>query len=651
MSPNSPSSTNSSNLWRSFVQGTTGVKTHHTLATNEAKDDTLLSANYLEEVDKLQVSRETLVPDKGQKSTPKRIVICCDGTWQSSVSGQQNIPSNVTRLARSVALTGSVKENGKEDSICQQVVFYSAGVGTGGGVNILERGRQATFGDGLVASVIEAYNFIVMNYAPHDQLFFFGFSRGAYTARSVAGLITDIGIIQPQEMDDFPALYDLYRRHGHNDSFNFRSSKEYRQWITGVRAKVLEDWQGHEQEDHHWDQKPHNLPPEFTRAIEAVGVFDTVGSLGIPGLTWTQGATTKIARLAPWLGVDDLGFHNPSLSRYIRHAYHALALDEHRQPFTPTLWRLPLKNEQCPGCHEQPKDQLAKKFRSLLKANSKTTEEELSQAWTALIEREMADQLNGDQPELRQVWFPGGHINIGGGNPGLLYGFPFDFEQIALISFTWMCDQIKTFIQLDDEHGYKDGKYTMSTLTDREILSRNRLIHRSRHQQPFGMSWVVQRVRLGLDYSKIYEMFFKSPLYDPEDAWATRPIVDIFAPFMRAMPFFSKFRTPGEYKKDDVGNDLGQTNEEIHPSVNYRVANHATYNPRSLEGFIRSKKMASKGEKHEFLYEWKKGHVVVPEYVIKPADLIARRLAEVSAGGNKFVDALVKRAEVMLQRS
>lgn len=64
-----------------------------------------------------------------------------------------------------------------------------------------------------------------------------------------------------------------------------------------------------------------------------------------------------------------------------------------------------------------------------MKANSKATEEELSEAWKALIEREMADQLNGDQPELRQVWFPGGHINIGGGNPGLLYGFPFDFER------------------------------------------------------------------------------------------------------------------------------------------------------------------------------------------------------------------------------
>ncbi|KAJ0307382.1 hypothetical protein COL516b_003996 [Colletotrichum fioriniae] len=623
MSPNSPSSTNSSNLWRSFVQGTADVKTHHTVATNEPKD-ILLSANYIEEVDKLQVSRETLVPDKGQKSTPKRIIICCDGTWQSSVSGQQNIPSNVTRLARSVALTGSIKQDGKEDGICQQVVFYSAGVGTGGGVNILERGRQATFGDGLVASVIEAYNFIVMNYAPHDQIFFFGFSRGAYTARSVAGLITDIGIIQPQEMDDFHILYDLYRRHGHNDSFNFRQSKEYREWITGVRAKRLEDWQGHEQEDHHWDQKPHNLPPEFTRAIEVVGVFDTVGSLGIPGLTWTQD---------------------------IKHAYHALALDEHRPPFTPTLWRLPLKKEQCPNCHGQPKDQLAKKFRSLLKANSKATEEELSEAWKALIEREMADQLNGDQPELRQVWFPGGHINIGGGNPGLLYGFPFDFEQIALISFTWMCDQIKSFIQLDDEHGYRNGKYTMSTLADREISSRNRLIHSSRHQQPFGVSWVVQRVRQGLDYSKIYEMFLKAPSYDPADAWATGPIVDIFAPIMRAVPFLSKFRTPGEYKKDDVGNDLGQTNEEIHPSVNYRVANHATYNPRSLEGFIRSKKVASKGKKHEFLYEWKKGEVVVPEYVIKPADLIARRLAEFSTGGNKFVDALVKRAEVMLQHS
>lgn len=239
---------------------------------------------------------------------PKRIIICCDGTWQSSVTGRKNIPSNVTRLARSIALTG----RDKDDHSCEQVVFYSAGVGTGGGVNIVERGRQATFGDGLKASVIEAYNFVVMNYAPHDEIFCFGFSRGAYTARSVAGLINDIGIIQPKEMDDFPDLYALYRKHAHNDSFNFRQSKEYRQWITGIREKGFENLLNTEDVDDHWLQVPHNLPPEFTRVIEAVGVFDTVGALGVPGL---EGLVNQVARMAPFLGVDDVGFHNPSLSR------------------------------------------------------------------------------------------------------------------------------------------------------------------------------------------------------------------------------------------------------------------------------------------------------------------------------------------------
>jgi hypothetical protein len=120
------------------------------------------------------------------KPYPRRIVICCDGTWQSSVSGDDNMPSNVTRLCRVIARMGEDKKTGQR---FHQLVYYDSGVGTGN-LSTTEKKRQGGVGAGLAENVIEAYNFIVMNYQEGDEIFCFGFSRGAYTARAVAGLVT-----------------------------------------------------------------------------------------------------------------------------------------------------------------------------------------------------------------------------------------------------------------------------------------------------------------------------------------------------------------------------------------------------------------------------------------------------------------------------
>jgi uncharacterized protein (DUF2235 family) len=132
--------------------------------------------------------------DTSLKPAPKRIVICCDGTWQSSVSTVDNVPSNITRIARYLLRVG--KDTKGEQ--WQQLVYYDAGIGTGG--SAMEATREGVTGSGFVGNVIEAYNFIVLNYNPGDQVFCFGFSRGAYTARAVAGLVTDIGIVKPRDM-------------------------------------------------------------------------------------------------------------------------------------------------------------------------------------------------------------------------------------------------------------------------------------------------------------------------------------------------------------------------------------------------------------------------------------------------------------------
>ncbi|TQN65420.1 hypothetical protein CSHISOI_10016 [Colletotrichum shisoi] len=647
-----PVSTNSSDLWRSFVVGSSDFKPKSVVPPALDFSGQVPSSQIytLEQVDELQVKKKSTVSDVCKKAHRKKIIICCDGTWQSSVSGETNVPSNVTRLARSMALTGEDEDG----NTCQQIVYYSAGIGTGAGVGIIDRGRQAGFGDGLDARVFEAYSFIVTNYAPDDQIYCFGFSRGAYTARSVAGLITDIGIIQPRDLDDFPDLYHLYRQRT-VDSFNFRKSKDFREWVTGVREEGFEYLENSPNVDDHWIKIPHRLPPEFTRIVEVVGVFDTVGALGVPGwgifesidemgipvTAWYTTIFNQVVRFVPFTGIDILGFHNTSLSRYIKHAFHALSLDEHQRAFTPTLWRLPGNDDQRPQPSGKPRAELAKELRDLvIQKNGKPSEKKLSQVWEALIESEMAEQLEeSDESKLLQVWFPGSHINIGGGNPLVLWGFPCDCEQLALLSFTWMCDQISKFVRIDDEQKKSDDPRPRpsSSLADREIESRRKLIRSAKINESLWWNRLLQPVRTGFNHTGFFESPLKAVPDDADDAWATGPVVEMFEPFMKFVPFLSKYRTPGEYKKDSAGNDLGQTNEKMHPSVHYRVAIHPSYRPRPLEGFLRCKNIQAPGRPR---YEWKKGDVVIPEYVIKDTDYVSRRLAERSRGGKEFLASL-----------
>jgi hypothetical protein len=236
---------------------------------------------------------------------PKRLIICCDGTWQSSVSGLKNVPSNITRLSRAIARSGK-DADGK---VWQQIVHYDAGIGTGD-LSKLEKDRQGGFGIGFVGNVVEAYNFLVLNYSLGDQIFCFGFSRGAYTARAVAGLVNDIGIISPREMQDFPDLYTLYQKH--KDSHGFRKSQAYREWVNGVEEVVEPSKDPFQpQPSIRWQKLPHGVSPESSRVVQVVGVFDTVGALGIPDLTWTRFNLKFLEKLN---GIPDVGFHNVALS-------------------------------------------------------------------------------------------------------------------------------------------------------------------------------------------------------------------------------------------------------------------------------------------------------------------------------------------------
>jgi len=212
----------------------------------------------------------------------KRIIICCDGTWNEP----DDIPTNVTKMVRAIS---PVSPDG-----IHQVVFYDQGVGTGGKIDKFIGGA---FGSGLEKNVLDCYRFLIHNYQLGDEIYAFGFSRGAYTARAFVGLIHAVGLLEKSTLDKLTQAYKHYR-----------TEPEERQ------QGLYED----------------NYRPD----IRMVGVFDTVGALGAP--TPLLGKFTR-----NWVG-----FFNTRICAQVKYAYHALALDEKRAPFQPDMWTGILQDDQ-----------------------------------------------------------------------------------------------------------------------------------------------------------------------------------------------------------------------------------------------------------------------------------------------------------------
>lgn len=253
-----------------------------------------------------------------QHDTPwgRRLIICCDGTWQSSVSSKDNVPSNVTKLCRVIARIGTDRNN--PDKKWHQIVYYDSGIGTGN-LSSSEARRQGGTGAGLAENVIEAYNFIVLNYEPGDEIFCFGFSRGAYTARAVAGLVTDIGVIKALDMQVFPSIYRAYMSNEEKKPF-----RETQAWKDFVQGKLTSHGQqlskagpikGLKERVLSWEISPHEslVAAESSRKVKVIGVWDTVGSLGVPDVAWFDNEKYR----------TKYGFHNVNIneSRYFAGTY------------------------------------------------------------------------------------------------------------------------------------------------------------------------------------------------------------------------------------------------------------------------------------------------------------------------------------------
>ncbi|MCZ7592415.1 MAG: DUF2235 domain-containing protein [Kiritimatiellae bacterium] len=205
------------------------------------------------------------------------LVICCDGTWNDAPRAEQSERSNVWRFYElAIGAPGETKQ-------------YFHGVGTR---DLKDWLRGGLWGFGIGKAIREAFGWLAQHYIPGDRIFLIGFSRGAFTARSLAGMIgyrglnPYLGKLDEQQLEKAVAReYDAYR----------------------ARIRTTEP-----------------VP-----SIHFVGVFDTVGKLGVPN-------QRKIANLfdrpKAW------AFHDTQLGAHVTHGRHAIAIDESRAEFMPTLW-------------------------------------------------------------------------------------------------------------------------------------------------------------------------------------------------------------------------------------------------------------------------------------------------------------------------
>ena len=224
----------------------------------------------------------------------QRLVVCFDGTWNNVDTNGKN-STNVEKIAQAV--------KGDSGDI-PQITLYLRGVGSTG--HRIQRIIDGAIGRGVDDNIRSAYQFLAQNYLPKrgdgaggqieaDEIFLFGFSRGAFSARSLAGFIGSAGLLMRHHLHRLEDAWAYYRKVGERTSRKFCNEFEC--------------------ECHH--------DPE----IKFLGVWDTVGALGIPTSTVDLPLLEK-----------DTEFHDTTPSKIVKNAFHALAIDEYRDEFVPTLW-------------------------------------------------------------------------------------------------------------------------------------------------------------------------------------------------------------------------------------------------------------------------------------------------------------------------
>jgi uncharacterized protein (DUF2235 family) len=243
---------------------------------------------------------------------PKKLILCADGTWNTPHGYEVAVnDTNVRKIFCALATDET------------QQPFYDSGVGTNS--TPIDHLTGGAMGEGLFQKIQECYRFLIDAWTPGSSIYLFGFSRGAYTVRSLGGMIARFGL-PTKNLDDQAAVrvFAAYRERDPEKQAALKFALEQQYDIQGAGVRMI-------------------------------GVWDTVGSLGIPG------------RLFELLDEHKYGFLDTALHPSVQNACQAVSIDERRRQFEPTLWTNP----------------------------------------------DGTDRINDAQ--VQQVWFPGVHCDVGGG--------------------------------------------------------------------------------------------------------------------------------------------------------------------------------------------------------------------------------------------
>lgn len=271
----------------------------------------------------------------------KNILFCADGTWNGTDTddnhdGQADI-TNVLKLFHMLSgelsveclrLQDEADKTLQDASGIRQVAKYLHGVGDSS--NKIEQVLGGVFGAGLIARIVRGYTYVSRHYDAGDKIFLVGFSRGAYTARALAGMIASVGLLNRHTLDleDKDMAYSLgiaawrqYRQMAAQQSTDVLSTARFSTMVSSLPGFARIPLQ------------PGQLVPNVP--IEAVAVWDAVGALGVPLFDW-QGRSMDVYRFA-----------DEKLSPSVRYGIHAVSLDEMRVNFQPTLWSADPRVNQC----------------------------------------------------------------------------------------------------------------------------------------------------------------------------------------------------------------------------------------------------------------------------------------------------------------